>query len=164
MKYLVIGKDGLLGGNLMKALQVIGVDEVMGTTRREGGDIHLDLSKHIPILPEADVVYLCAAIKGFEPCEGKANSWVANVDAPLAIALQMKKLYGTFPVFISSDAVEWSPSSYARQKANVELGILMMDGAVVRPGRFDKSNIDGLVMLTATVGIQKLSGVHKWSA
>lgn len=154
-KSLIVGCEGLLGAALMAIL-----DSAIGTSRRLNEHFHLDLSKPIPELPECNVVYLTAAIKGFEPCEGKPLTWRVNADAPIAIALQLKDT--AFPVFISTDAVEWSAAAYSRQKAYVEPVILMLGGAVIRPGRFDKSNVEGLAKFTENIGRNRLSGVHKW--
>lgn len=167
MKHLVIGGDGCLGSALVRVLQET-EQEVMWTSRRKtavslyGKPLALDLSGNIPELPSANVVYLVASIKGFEACEGKANTWVVNVDAPLSIA---HKLWGkSFMVFISTDATEWSSASYARQKAHVELGVLMMGGAVIRPGRFGADTVGPLAQLVSYVGRKKIPGVHKWQA
>ena len=159
MKALVIGGDGLLGRNLVEALYEAG-HEVVRTSRDVLSDaLYLDLSRPIPTLPPCDVIYLCAAMSGFAKCEGNPLSYVVNVDAPLEIARRKT----AFPVYVSSDAIEFvSSTAYARQKMQAELGILMLDGAVIRPGKFNQDNVAPLCRLMINVGVNRKSGVHRW--
>ena len=160
MKALVVGGDGLLGRNLVEAIYEAGHDVVRTSRDALSDAFYLDLSRPIPVLPTCDVIYLCAAMSGFAKCEGNPLSYVVNVDAPLEIARRRV----AFPVYVSSDAVEFiSGTAYARQKMQVELGILMLDGAVIRPGKFSQANVASLCRLMIDVGVNRKSGVHRWS-
>lgn len=164
MKALVIGGDGFVGLNLVSALQNAGAD-VIRTSRRgiaNSGVVYLDLEKLIPDLPKSDVVYLVAAVTSFQACEGNAKSWIVNVDSQISIAKKAVEA-GSFPVFVSSDCVEWSATQYAREKAYTELAVLMLGGAVVRPSRIQPARVGDVCALMVRVGKQKLAGVHRWS-
>lgn len=163
MKALVIGGDGFVGLNLVAALQSAGADVIRSSRRgiAGAGVIYLDLEKQLPTLPQTEVVYLVAAMTTFRECEGNAGSWIVNVDSQIALAKQAVAM-GAFPVFISSDSVEWSGTQYAREKAQAELGVLMLNGAVVRPTRIRPPRIGEFCQLLVRVGKQRLGGVHRW--
>ena len=163
MKALVVGGDGFLGVHLVSVLQDAGLDVVRSSRRGEAraGVIFIDMAKTIPDLPAADVIFIVAAVQTFKACEGNQIAWIVNADAPVEIA-QRAKWMDAFPVYVSSDAVEWSNSDYARAKAYAELGVLMVGGAVVRPGKISPERVSGLCQLLLRVGKGKMRGVHRW--
>lgn len=161
MKMLVVGGDGRIGSELVRLLHT-GGHEVTPTSRRQpvpDGSLWLDLDQPIRDLPLCDVVYLVAAVHTFQGCEGNAAAWRINVDAPCAIVRKC----GAFPVFVSSDCVEWSGTAYARMKAAVEMFIQGKDGAIVRPSRVTPHRVAMLCELLRRVGEDREAGVHRWS-
>lgn len=113
-------------------------------------------------LPPADVGYVVAAIQTFQGCEGNPEAYRVNVDATSIIIRKMARA-GTFPVFVSSDSVEWAGvTAYARHKSLVEMVVHASDGAIVRPSRVRPDRVDSLCDLMIKVGEDRLSGVHVW--
>lgn len=148
----MIGGDGLIGRNLCAGLEVRG-HEVLRTSRR-GNGIHYDMLKPGP-LPQADVGYIVAAVirADLDPDE----AWRVNVDGALATAGTMME-HGTFPVFISSRAVERRTDAYARTKAQVEASLWGRAVAVVRVGEF-KDNLQRVIDLLVSVGEARKPGL-----
>jgi dTDP-4-dehydrorhamnose reductase len=163
---LIIGGDGILGTALRGCLDKAGVDAIV-TTRRLvtppwPRSMHLDLSKPIPDLPPADVVYIVAAVPQIIVCERDPKTWTINADAPVAIAKQYA-WRGEFVVFVSSDAVQYAEGfAYARQKAHAEAFMNTINAAIIRPGRFTHETVDGLARLILDVGMYCRAGVHQW--
>lgn len=161
MKALVVGGDGRIGSELVRLLRTGGHD-VIPTSRRQpvpDGWLWLDLDGPMRELPACDVVYLVAAIHTFQGCEGNAAAWRINVDAPCEIVRKC----GAFPVFVSSDCVEWGGvTAYARMKASVEMFIQAKDGAIVRPSRVTPDRLGMLCELMRRVGENREAGVHGW--
>ena len=74
MRALIIGGDGAIGRALKDKLESR-QDTVFFTTRRpvpvQGNALHLDLASseaETARLPQADIVFFCAAITGFAAC------------------------------------------------------------------------------------------------
>lgn len=166
MRALVIGGDGFLGRALVAALKDAG-ESVRCTTRRPafiGAADYLDLAEPIPALPDVDVVYLVAAITTFQACEGNAEAWRVNVDAPIEVAMQAIDR-GSFVVFVSSDAVEWcGATAYARTKAAAEVAIrTLRHSAIVRPARIGPQRVNELCELMIGIGRDRKAGVYRWA-
>lgn len=158
---LVVGSDGVLGTALMRILP-----DVKGTSRKPTaltlGRVWFDLGFDADLLPQCDVAYLCAGTKGFVNCEGNHAAFRSDVDGNIRVVKYLLKL-GAFVVFISSDAVEWSNSGYGRNRAYVEMAIVMIPNvAIIRPSGFGEHNVENLAKLCAEVGEKKLEGVHYW--
>ena len=147
---LVVGGDSRLGLCLIGLLRGDKENRVRWTSRREHTvrvnppATFLDLLNPALLDDEflinkgqGHVTYIVAAMTEFGACEGggAATSWRVNADAPGAIARQASRL-DSFPVFVSSDAVEFAPhTAYAMQKVHAELAVLAAGGGVVRPAR-----------------------------
>lgn len=112
LRTLVIGSDSTIGRALAFRAQYAG-DHVIGTSRRlplsdDRSSILLDLTSDsfsADGLPDADVVYLCAAMTRFVDCE--ANPKLAKLVNVVRIG-QIAQHYlqrGSFVVFLSSSAV-----------------------------------------------------------
>ncbi len=159
---LVIG-EGFLGCALIDALAEAGV-RVVGSSRDIlSSKLYLELTQPIPELPLMDVVYICAAVASYRLCEGNQAAWVVNADSAVSIAKQSIDR-GMFPVFVSSDALEFMSNAYTRMKAYAESCILPMGGAVVRPRKFGPENIASLCHLMIRVGLDRKPGVYRWHA
>lgn len=148
----MIGGDGLIGRALAQALRECG-HEVAATSRR-GLGVPFDMLKPGP-LPSADVGYIVAAI--IDAPESSDEAWRVNVDGSLAAVETMTK-QGTFPVFISSRAVEVRQDAYARAKAHVEAALWGADAAVVRVGVF-KGGISHVLDTLINVGMERRRGL-----
>ena len=161
MRFFVIG-EGFLGGALIDAIAEAGY-EVFGSSRDPlSSKFYLNLTKQINGFPAADVVYIVAAQASYRACEGNQDSWVTNADAPVEIA-RLCKDEGAFPVFVSSDSIEWMSNAYTRMKSYAELGVLMFGGAIVRPRRFTTENVASLCHLMIRVGLDRNPGVYRWA-
>ncbi len=162
MKTLVIGGRGLLGSALVKRLIDLGHDTVWTTRHKEDG-FFLDLSEPIPDLPYSEVTFIVAAIATYRGAEmTQQGSWLVNADAPVEIAQQVIKK-GSFPVFVSTDAVEWLGfTGYGRQKTYADLGVRMLGGAVVRPTKFTAENVPKVCDLLIDIGQTRKPGVYRW--
>lgn len=157
----MIGGAGLVGTELVRRLTKEAANIVSWTTRET-----LDLSKPIDfeIPPSTEIVFLVAAIAGFEACEANPASWTVNADAPIALAQQAESI-GAFPIFVSSDAVEsvgLYTSAYARQKTYAEMGVLMVKGAVVRPTKIMPDRLEEFCKFMVRIATYEVSGVHRW--
>lgn len=171
MTQLIVGADSRLGRSMAKLLP-----SSYRTTRREAelqvamheGDMRLfflDLSRPLPQkLPEAQTVYLVAAIHGPKRCEGNPEAYRVNVDAPIALAQHYSAL-GAFCVFVSTDAMEWVPAwAYAFQKAIAEASIrLLPNTAIVRCGAISDQTREDCARRVVDIGLRKLKGIHHWS-
>jgi dTDP-4-dehydrorhamnose reductase len=162
MKALIVGGDGFIGSALVRHLTKDG-NTVLATTRRNReSPLFLDMLEKIGELPPVDVVFLVAAVQTFQGCEGNPEAYRVNVDATVEIARRTWCL-GAFPVFISSDCVEWGgATAYARHKSLVEMVIHSLGGAIVRPSRVWNARVFELCQLLEDVGREKLAGVHRW--
>jgi len=162
IRALVIG-EGMLGCALIDALSEAG-HHVIGTSRDVLSDkFYLNLIKEIPTnLPKTDVTYIVAALANYKACERDQDSWQINADSPVEIARRVTEEENSFPVFVSSDVVEWMSGAYARQKSYAELGVLMFGGAVVRPSKFTADNVSSLCHLMIRVGLDRKPGVYRW--
>jgi len=158
---LVIG-EGMLGCALIDALSEAG-HPVVGSSREPLTDkFYLDMTKPIPELPIANVCFICAAVASYRLCEGDQSVWVTNADAPVSISRQCVERF-IFPVFVSSDAIEFMSNAYTRMKAYAESCILPMGGAIIRPRRFGPDNIASLCRLMIRVGLDRKPGVYRWA-
>lgn len=167
MKSLIIGGDSTLGKVLARM-----IPDAVVTTRRdvlalvENPSVKYDLLKDAPSkLPDADVVYLVAAITKFRECELNFDSYTINVDAPIAIAAEFRKREAHI-VYVSSEAATWpGPTAYGMQKRACEAGILAVCGyhgsSIMRPGQF-KDRTEEFAALVINVGVNKKPGVHAW--
>lgn len=162
---LVIGGDGFIGSALVRSLIDKATFELIVTSRRQNlprGWFYLNLEHAIDILPFHDVCFIVAAVNGFQGCEGNPISYRVNVDAPIAIAKQSCLRRG-FPVFISSDSVEWcGTTAYARQKALAEIGVTMCNGAIVRSCRITAANLERFIEFLISVGINRVPGIFRF--
>lgn len=157
MRALVVGGSGLIGSALVMVLQSAG-HSVIAPTHTEL-DL-LDLPPHVP-LPQVDAAFICAGIKGLQPCEGNGMSWRVNVDGALLLGKALMKR-GVNLLYVSSDAVEWSNSSYARQKALVEVGLLAAgDPVIVRPCRV--SDWSASILAEMMVKVIGSPGIYHWA-
>lgn len=159
---LVIGADGFIGGRLRTLLG----PQCEGTSRRNPTMHpfhHLDLLDfEVAKLPEATAVWICAGVNGAMACEGRAESYRVNVDAPIRLARHYRAT-GAFTVWISSTTVEWSNSAYARQKSLSEVALSSVPlVGIVRAGRVLHSNVDDLCQLLAKIGRERRAGVTLW--
>lgn len=163
MKTLVVGGDGMIGSAITRELRKKGHD-VTPTSRRDPlpeGSMRLNL-EDFTYLPLFEVVYLVAAVHTFQGCEGNASAYRINVDAPCEIARRAVKA-GGFPVFVSSDCVEWcGGTAYARHKSLVEMVMHTLGGAIIRPSKVTPDRLDSLVELMRRVGEMREPGVYRW--
>jgi len=163
MRHFIVGGDGKVGTALRRELVARG-ESFWWSTRKQGlsEGVFLDLARPIKALPKADILYLVAAIPGFYPCEASAESWVVNVDAPIAIA----KYYANsaFTVFVSSDAVEWASfTAYGRQKMQVESYMHTINAAIVRASHIGPGHFGKFAHVLADVGMNGKPGVTRWA-
>lgn len=155
---LVIGGDGFIGSCLVRLAYAV------GTSRRKGrGEPHLDLlAIDEAKLPEARIVYLCAGVNGAMACEGSPQAYRVNVDAPIRLAQHYTRS-GAFFVWISSTAVEWSGTAYARHKLTAETALRLLPGVgIVRPGRVLASNVEDLCWTMIGIGRHRREGITLW--
>lgn len=161
--HLVIGGRGLIGGALVEKLFHRDLAYSF-TSRRKEAAYRCDLAKlDVDSLPPASFVYLVAALPRFADCEALRESWIVNVDAPIAIARHYHK--GAFVVFMSSDTVEYAGSTaYGRQKAHAEAYMQSIDAAIVRPvGKVMPERAPELAGFLIDIALRRASGVHRWS-
>lgn len=165
MKSLIVGGDSCIGIALAGVLP-----GAVRTTRKPSftlNPIYFDLStpRTLPAdVLRLDTAFLCAGIKGFKECERDPLSWRVNVDGILAMGKQLMRA-GVFVVYVSTDAVEWSDSAYARQKAHAELGLQAFgDPAIVRCQRFDAATAPRLAAYMIEIAQARKPGIYHWSA
>ncbi len=161
---LVISGTGLIGSALVARLTQLQIDFIATSRRNPSIDrsaLYLDLEKSwLTILPVSDVVFLVAGMPGFAVCnQNPVQTYRVNVDGPLEIA--HRKL--GFPVFVSSDCVEWSHDSYAWQKRQVETDIRLLGGAVVRPTRIVPERAAEFCEFLVDIGMNHRVGTHLWT-
>lgn len=172
MRALVVGGDGLIGAAVAKACREHGL-AVVATTRRPGeinslARPYLDLERPPRHLPACDVAFLCAGIKGFRECEGNAQSWRVNVDGVLAVGRRLlRQMDVPFIVYVSTSAVEWLDTAYARQRAMVEGGLLAMSDAndqvaIVRADKFTAETAPELAHRMIEIAHARADGIHHW--
>jgi len=159
MTNLIIGRDGYLGGMLYKSLR-----NVIGTSRHSGAKPYFQLTDDPASLPEADVVYIIAAITKFRECEIDPDAWTINVDGPIRLGHRYKD---SFVVYLSSEAAEWSGhTAYGDQKRFAEFGLLSVvpyqNLAIVRPDRVTPDKIDRLCDSLIKIGKEKVCGIHRF--
>ena len=161
MRFMVIG-EGLLGCALIDAIAEAGY-EVFGSSRDIlSSKYYLDLARPIDDLPEADVIFIVGAVASYRKCEGNQEVWVINADSPVQISrLCLER--GSFPIFVSSDSIEFMSNAYTRMKSYAESCIIPMGGAVVRPSRFGPENVATLCHLMIRVGLDRKPGVYRWA-
>lgn len=153
---LLIGRDGFLGSALYARLKCA------ATTRRgtETG-LFFDLTSDPKCLPDAEVVILVAANSKFRDCEISAT-WEVNVDAPVRIAHRYK---GSFIVYISSEAAEWSRTGYGLQKQQAEVRLMTVvpyeNLAIIRPSKIYPDGLQYLCDWIEGVVKNRLFGVHR---
>lgn len=141
LRCLIVGVDGSFGGALSEALGERG-HRVFGTTRRRdasaaGGELFLDLSQALPLLPEVNVAIVCAAMARFEECRRDPElAHLVNVTAPLHLARSLTRsgarliFLSTSAVFdcrtpyVDENAIPAPRSAYGRLKAEAEAGLL----------------------------------------
>jgi len=108
------------------------------------------------------LAFLCAGTKGTEACENNRKAFRSDVDGNIRLARHLL-LQGCFVVFVSTDAVEWSNSAYARNRWYVELAIGGLPNvAIFRPGKFDSSNVAEVAKACAEVGLNRIAGLTRW--
>lgn len=137
MRTLIIGGDGRIGAALKQRLP-----DAVATTRRSGeqhdSDIRCDLADlDVDSLPEADVVYLCAANTSLRHChDSPRESSRVNTFATAHIGRHFIEK-GSFVVFLSTNLVlpgrvpfesadtpRCPTTEYGRQKASAEVRLL----------------------------------------
>lgn len=144
---LVVGVDGLIGGNLYRSLKQCGTD-VIGTSRRTGGGhLHLDLAspENFQMPRGIDVTVVCAGGGDIAACEASpAFTSLINVSGTSFVAERAAES-GSRVVALSSSLVfdgqgnppgaDAAPSpccEYGRQKAEMESRISGERFAIVR--------------------------------
>lgn len=153
MKTFITGGSGLLGGVLRKMPEL---GQVRAPSRKE-----FDLAAPKPVYG-FDLAFLCAGTKGHAECEGNVEAFRADVDGNIKVIRQLVP-QGTFVVFVSTDAVERMPGTYARNRFFVELAIGGLSRvAIFRPGRFDSSNVTDCAKACARVGLERIEGLTRW--
>lgn len=104
---LVVGGDSLIGQSLVQHLKTLGWS-TLSTSRRGGGDIHLDLGAapgSWPTTADIDVVFLCAAITSTQECEtDPQRARTINVTNMVRVAEHFARKT-THVVFLSSNLV-----------------------------------------------------------
>lgn len=157
---LVVGADGLVGGELFRRFNECG--QTVGTSRRAGSNfLRLDLAEPGPgwQLPgQVSTAFLCAAVSSLQHCrENPAASRQVNVTNTVALAEQLVAC-GTRVVFLSTGLVFdgtqpfWRESDavnprceYGRQKAEAERALLAL-GERVAVVRLAKVVAPGLLL------------------
>jgi dTDP-4-dehydrorhamnose reductase len=151
--WLIVGADGLLGGELRRDCLRRG-SAVAGTSflplAGSQGIVHLDLSKPAsswPKLPRCRAAVLCAAITNLEQCKRQPEMTRQVNVVQTALLAEQLAASGAFVVFISSNLVfdgtnpmrnpnepTCPMTEYGRQKAEAEAAILRLGQrcAVVR--------------------------------
>jgi len=139
MRCLIIGVDGSFGGALSRSLQGLG-HEVVATTRRRdraGEHLFLDFAAPLPVLPQADVAIICAAMARLDDCRRYPElAHRVNVAAPLELArtlaqagsrvilLSTSSVFGCLAPHVEESAGPAPRSAYARLKAEAEARLL----------------------------------------
>jgi dTDP-4-dehydrorhamnose reductase len=144
---LIIGADGTFGAELSRSLRAAG-HEVTATTRRHHvmaaeKTFYLDLAERLPILPETDVAFICAAMSRFEDCRRHPDlADRVNVAAPLELGRSLTQsgarviLLSTGAVFdcrnahVSESERPAPRSVYGRRKAEAEARLLDLGARV----------------------------------
>jgi dTDP-4-dehydrorhamnose reductase len=157
--WLLIGKDGQLGGALFKHFK-----NCTGTSRHTGARPYFQLTDDPSSLPASEVVFIVAAKTKFRDCEIDEDAWSINVDSPIRIANRFKD---SFIVYISSEAAEWSGhTAYGDQKRFAEMGLRAVVPyerlAIVRPDKVTPDRIEDLCKLLEKIGKGKIWGVHRF--
>lgn len=148
MDSLIVGADSLIGGALLKRLELAG-ERVAGSSRRKGpgaiGNIHLDLADpDLDSIPKVRAAVVLAGISRVDACasdpEGTARVNVDGVTATLNKLIET----GAYVVYVSTSQVfggaigrpgENAPvtpaTEYGRQRSEVERRILGKRGVAV---------------------------------
>jgi dTDP-4-dehydrorhamnose reductase len=135
-RWLVVGGDGLIGKQLVRAAQ--SPDRiVVGTSRRKADDqpfVDLNIGEFEQALAVApDVAILCAAVTSMQKCrDDPASTYRVNVEETTRLAARLLEA-GSFVIFLSSNTVfsgaeprpieshRWAPNTeYGRQKVCAE--------------------------------------------
>ncbi|MEI9991457.1 MAG: sugar nucleotide-binding protein [Rhizomicrobium sp.] len=142
---LVVGENSVIGSALLDAASARCLS-VEGTSRRNGG---LDLADAASVarfhLQATRTAVICAAVASLSACERAPERALAvNVTGTLALAQRLRN-FGIHPIALSTNLVFGgdkaccgtsdvvSPkTSYGRQKAEMERGILALGGTVLR--------------------------------
>ena len=153
MTELIIGSDGFIGGRLSEIIPEAETTTIKTLNLLSPG-----------VIPQADVVYFCASVTGFKECEGNHIAYRTNVDGTLTVIRQLLK-QGSFVVWLSSCASEWSHSAYGLQKSLVEIAIQMIPNtAIIRAGgKVTSNNVTDLCWLMTEVGRNKKEGITLWN-
>lgn len=164
MRHLVIGGDGFIGSAVRQELAGRGAT-LAWTSRRHAASApprwRFDLRDDPAVLPDADLVYLVAAVPTFLACETDRESWRVNVDGTIAVA---QRFPDAFLVFVSSDSVEWCGSAaLARQKSQVEGYLRHRRAAILRPTRVNRSGVLLFAQFAVDLALVARAGVHSWS-
>lgn len=154
LKALVIGGTSFIGSHLLVHLRKHNA-KTQFTTRHT-----LDLLNVPDELPQADVVYICAAMTRFVECEDSRFAYRCNVDAPTQIA---QRCPGSRIVYLSSEAVERAiHTAYGMHKALAEISLRQVcDPIIVRLSKVGPTTVhdccDFLWRLSA-----REPGIYHW--
>jgi hypothetical protein len=147
---LIVGHRGILGSALERHGR---------TTRYER---RLGENHHITDAYTSAI--LCAGTKGFHECDGNDGVFRDDVDGNISLIRALLKNQ-VFVVFISTEAVEriGHRAAYSSNRLLVEQYLWGQENnAIVRPGRFDKSNVDDLAIFCLRIAQSKQQGIHRW--
>lgn len=163
---MVIGGNGLIGSAVVAYVQASSAYEKLIVTTRNSKHNPLDLAEpHRFGIGDWNgfTCFLCAGITGFETCAvAPRYSWKVNVDGVVNVAMRLIKR-GTFIVYPSSEAVEWSTGAYASQRRQVEAVLLSTwYAAIVRCGRVTEENKRSCAEALFNRGIEREPGIYRW--
>lgn len=155
MSVLITGVTGILGSALKKKYP-----DAIGTSRKKCplgcNDFYYD---------GVTLAYLTAGTKGFHACDGNDQAFRSDVDGNIFLIKALVN-NGAHIVFISTEAVErlGHRAAYSSNRLLVEQFMWSVDKhcAIIRPRRFDKKNVSGLVDLCMQIGELRNIGVHYW--
>lgn len=141
-QFLVIGGDGTIGQTLKARLQEEGLG-YSATTRRTAptsSNIYFDLAmspENWPVLPQASVVFICAAITKLDRCEDDPQATQLINITHMQSLIERIQYYGGLVVFLSSNQVfdgskpyrqAWEHpcpiNEYGKQKVAIEQWLL----------------------------------------
>jgi hypothetical protein len=118
--WLLIGKDGQLGGALFKHFK-----NCTGTSRHTGARPYFQLTDDPSSLPASEVVFIVAAKTKFRDCEIDEDAWSINDSRIRSSSIYLRKLpsgRGTPPTGIRKDLLKWACEPWFRMKDSLLSG------------------------------------------